>query len=127
MAIVKCVAYTDFIDPTKMLADGLEMTSFALWMWHFIAVLIFEFILAMFFVLFFDDDAGHEVVVMTLMAMSLVSACSIYSVREHLSGWMGLSRNLVWFCLGIMIGVCMIAIVSGRMRGTRRTGYEGVN
>ena len=73
LTAIKIVAFTDFIDPMKLLADrSLQMTDFAMWMWKFTAVLILEVFLAMLYALLFDDDAGHELVVFTIVILSVV-------------------------------------------------------
>jgi hypothetical protein len=63
MTILKFFAYTDFLDSKMILADGLEMTLLAHWMWTFVAVLIFECAMALAYTVYFDDAEGHEIVV----------------------------------------------------------------
>ena len=46
LTLIKFIAMTDFIGPTKMLADGSDMTAFAMWMWSFMDVMILEILLA---------------------------------------------------------------------------------
>ena len=69
MTVLKFFAYTDFIDPAKLLASGLEMTRLAYWMWNIVAVLIFECAMVLTYAVLFEDGEGHEVVV-TTMAVS---------------------------------------------------------
>ena len=125
LTLLKFVAYTDFISPENIFADdSSEMTAFASWMWKFTAVLIFEFFLAILYSVLFDDDAGHELVVITIVVMSVVAALSIMSVQKYMSTWMGLNSNALWIRLGILILFCFAAIVGGRR--SNRSGYETV-
>ena len=121
----KMIAYTDFINPLKLLAEGSEMTAFAEWMWKFIAVLILEVFIAILYSVLFDDDASHELVVLTIIVMSAVAALSVLSVQKYMSSWMGLNSNALWIRIGILILFCAAAIVGGR-RGTHRQGYQNV-
>lgn len=125
LTILKFIAYTDFIDPTKLLAEGLEMTRLAHWMWNIVVILIFECAMALIYTILFDDAHGHEVVIMSMAAMTLLAGCSIYSVQGYLSSWMGINGNGMWIKITIMVGVCILAVVGGRMGG-HREGYTKV-
>lgn len=122
----KFLAFADFIDPSKLMAEGLEMTAFAAWTWRFITVLILEAFLAMFFTLLFEDESGQELVVKTIIALTLLAAGVIYPVQHYFGDWMGLSGNVLWIRIGVMIAVCLAAIVVGRRTGPTREGYESV-
>ncbi|KAL7531559.1 hypothetical protein ACHAXR_004112, partial [Thalassiosira sp. AJA248-18] len=126
LTAIKFVAYTDFIDPMKILADGSEMTDFAMWMWQFTAVLILEVFLAVIYAVLFDDDAGHELLVITIIVMSVVAAGLFHSVQKYMSSWMGLNSNVLWIRLGVLILICIVAIVGGRRGSSHRTGYQNV-
>lgn len=125
LTAIKFLAYTDFIDPMKLLADG-EMTAVAQWMWNFVAVSILELLLAMFYSVLFDDNAGQELLVVTIVVMSLIAAGSIVSVQQYMSTWMGLNSNAIWIRVGVLIAVCLIAIAGGRRGSSDRTGYSAV-
>jgi hypothetical protein len=125
LAIIKFFALADFIGPEKMLADGLEMTRLSLWMWNMMIVIVFECVMALAYTVFFDDNEGHEVVVSTTVAMTLIAACMIYSVQTYMSTWMGLNGTGMWIRLGVVVLISIGAIVGGRMGG-HRTGYSKV-
>lgn len=126
LTAIKIVAFTDFIDPMKLLAErSSEMTDFAMWMWKFTAVLILEVFLAILYAVLFDDDAGHELVVFTIVILSVVATGSLYSVQKYMSNWMGLNSNTLWVGVGILVLVCIAAIVGGR-RGSSHSGYQNV-
>ena len=126
LTAIKTVASADFIDPVKLHADRLlEMTYFAMWMWKFTAVLILEVFLAMLYALLFDDDAGHELVVFTIVILSVVATGSLYSVQKYMSNWMGLNSNTLWVGVGILVLVC-IAVIVGGSRGSSHSGYQNV-
>jgi len=67
LTAIKFVASTDFIDPAVLLPDGSKMTHLAIWMWRFATVLLFEVIYALGYAILFEDDAGHELVVLTFV------------------------------------------------------------
>jgi hypothetical protein len=125
LTAIKFLALTDFVDPTKMLADGSEMTDFAVFLWHFVTVIVFEVFLAIFYAVLFDDEVGHELVVCAIVVMSVIGAVSIHPVQKYMSGWMGMDGNTLWIRMGIVILVCIAAIVGGR-RGGHRSGYQNV-
>lgn len=126
LTVLKFFAYTDFIDPTDILADGLKMTRLAYWMWNIVAVLIFEVAMALAYTILFDDAQGHEVVVCSMAAMTLIAGCSVYSLQGNLSSWMGINGSGLWIKLAVMIGICMLAVVGGRMGNNNREGYSKV-
>ncbi len=126
LSVVKFLALADYIDPSKMMAEGLEITAFASWTWKFIIVLVFKSFLAMFYTLLFEDESGHEALVKTIIVLTLFAAGSVYSMQQYLSDWMGLNGNALWTRLGVMVGVCLLAIVAGRHTGPSREGYENV-
>ena len=72
------------------------MTAFADWMWKFIAVLILEVFIALLYSVLFDDEAGQELVVLTIIVMSAIAALSVWSVQKYMSSWMGLNSNALW-------------------------------
>jgi hypothetical protein len=125
LTVLKFFAYTDFIDPTMLLAEGLKMTRLAYWMWNIVAVLIFECAMALAYTILFDDTQGHEIVVMSMAAMTLLAGCSFYSIQGYMSSWMGINGNGLWIKITIMVGVCLLAVVGGRMGG-HREGYTKV-
>ncbi len=125
LTLLKFIAYTDWISPVHLFADdSSEMTAFANWMWKFTSVLIFEVFLAILYTVVFDDDAGHELVVITIMVMSVVAGLSISTVQKYMSTWMGLNSHALWIRLGILLLVCLVAIVGGRR--SNRSGYQTV-
>mmetsp|Transcript_8263 Transcript_8263/g.13646 ORF Transcript_8263/g.13646 Transcript_8263/m.13646 type:complete len:291 (+) Transcript_8263:203-1075(+) len=126
LTLAKFLALADFIDPAKMMADGLEITAFASWTWKFIIVLLLESFLAMLFTLFFEDESGQELLVKSFIMLILFAAGAIYSVQQYFSEWMGLNGNSLWIRLGVMIAVCIAAIAAGRLTGPTREGYESV-
>ena len=101
------------------------MTRLSLWMWNAVAMLIFECILALAYTILFDDTEGHEVVVMSMAAMTMVAGCSIYSMQGYLSSWMGINGNGMWIKIGIMVAISIAAVIGGRM-GSPRDGYTKV-
>ena len=58
-------------------------------------------------------------------AMTLIAGCSFYSYQGYLSSWMGLNGNGIWIKISIMIGVCILAVIGGRIGG-HREGYTKV-
>mmetsp|Transcript_11333 Transcript_11333/g.17096 ORF Transcript_11333/g.17096 Transcript_11333/m.17096 type:complete len:173 (-) Transcript_11333:96-614(-) len=126
LTLFKFLALADFIDPSKMMADGFEITAFAAWTWNFITVLVLESFLAMLFTLLFEDDSGQELLVKTIIVLTLFAAGAIYSMQQYLSDWMGLNGNALWIRVGVMVAVCLAAIVAGRHTGHSREGYESV-
>lgn len=124
---IKLIAFTDFIPPTKLLKDGSEMTDFAIWMWKFVAVILLEFLFALSYTVLYEDDAGHEIVVVTIMVMTVVTAGSIHGVQQYMSSWMGLNSNALWVRLGIMLLICIGAIIGGRRGSSHRPGYQNVS
>ncbi|KAL9182805.1 hypothetical protein ACHAXT_004084 [Thalassiosira profunda] len=100
---IKFIAYTDFVDPANLLAKGSEMTDFAQWCWYFTSVCIFNVFLAIFYSVFFDDEAGHELLVITIAVMSAVSMAMIYPAQKNTSNWMGINSNTMWVKLAIVI------------------------
>lgn len=72
LSILKILALTDFVDPAMILADGLKMTKLAHYMWNLVVVLVLEILLGLFFSLAFDDDASHELMVCTIVFMTLI-------------------------------------------------------
>lgn len=125
MTILKFFAYTDFIDPANLLAEGLEMTRLAYWSWTIVAVLIFECAMALVYTVLFDDNEGHEIVVISMAAMTLIAGCSFYFYQGSLSSWMGMNGNGLWIKISVMVGVCILAVVGGRLGG-HREGYTKV-
>ena len=125
LTILKFFAYTDFMDPQNLLADGLEMTRLAYWSWNIVAVLIFECGMALIYSILFDDKEGHEIVVMCMAAMTLIAGCSLYSYQRYLTSWLGMNGNGLWIRISVMVGVCIVAVAGGRWGG-RREGYTKV-
>lgn len=124
---IEFLAYTDFIDPLKVLADGSEMTDFAVWMWKFVAVTMLEVFLAIFYSVLFDDNAGQELVVWTILTISVLASYVIVNVQMNLSDWMGLNDNTLWIRQLIVVVVCFVAIVGGRRGSSHRSGYQNVS
>jgi hypothetical protein len=123
LTLLKFFALGHFVSPKYILIDGVEMTQLAYFLWKYLAVIIFEAWLAFFFSVLFDDDAGHELIVATIIGMTLVIYCGILSIKEYLSEfvshWM-MQKTL------ILCGACILFIGSGRINYTRG-GYQHVN
>jgi hypothetical protein len=113
---IKLVTSADFIDPAVLLVDGSEMTQMAVWMWKYALVVLGELLLGLGYAMLFEDDAGHELVVLTTMIMSAVAALSIHPVLKYTSDWVGtlFGFSALWFRLGYVILVCNVAIAGGR-------------
>jgi hypothetical protein len=132
LTAIKFVASTDFIDPAVLLPDGSKMTHLAVWMWRFATVLLFEVIYALGYAILFEDDAGHELVVLTLMIMSVFATLSIQPVQKYTSNWMGtlFGFNILWVNLTVMVLLGIAAIIGGRRESGRRfrpfSGYQEV-
>ena len=126
LAIAKFLVFADFIDPSKILVDGLEMTPFAEYIWKLIGVVILEIFLATVFTLLFEDESGHEVVVYTIIAMSLFAAPVITPMQQYMSAWMGLNSNMIWIRVGVMVAVSLAAILAGRRISSSRQGYQNI-
>lgn len=101
------------------------MTRLSLWMWNVVAMMIFECIMALSYTILFDDTEGHEIVVVTMAAMTLVAGCSLYSFQGYLSSWMGMNGSGIWVRIGIMVAISIAAVIGGRM-GSHREGYTKV-
>jgi hypothetical protein len=86
--------------------------------------------LATFFTLFFEDETGQELVVYTIIVLTLFAVGLIYPTQQYMSAWMGLNGNGLWIRTGIAIAVCLAAVLAGRRRRTgatpTRVGYESV-
>ena len=126
LAVLKFLAIADFIDPSELMADGLEISEFAEWAWRFTAVLILEIVFAMCFALLYEEESGQELVVKTFMVLTLFAAAVISSIQQYFSDWMGLNSNVLWVWVGILLVVCLVAIVVGRRTGQSREGYNSV-
>ena len=63
--------------------------------------------------------------VFTIVILSVVAAGSFYSVQKYMSNWMGLNSHALWIGVGILVLVCIAAIVGGR-RGSSHSGYQNV-
>ena len=126
---MKFIAFTDIINPTELLADGLEMTDFGHWMWNFTAVALLEALLALFYAVFFEDDVGQEFLVFAMLFMYPVAFGSIYSIRDHTSDWMGLNNSTsLLIRMAIIVAVSAVAIIGGRRSGgASRAGYNSVS
>lgn len=130
VTFVKLIALTDFIDPQSfVLAEGVEMTKLATYMWQFAAVAVLEIGFALIFALLYDDEACHELMVITVASMTLVAIGSLYPATKYMGGWYDFSNNVIWIKIGVVLGICAIAVVGGRLTGSgggRRGGYSGV-
>lgn len=120
---VKFLAMTDFISPTKILADGVEMTELARWMFNYVAVLVLNIIFGLLYSVLYDDDKGHELVVIAIAFMTVVSPLSFQSLNGMMGSWT--SMHILLIRAAIILCVCISAIVGGR-RGINRAGYEGI-
>lgn len=120
---VKFLAMTDFISPTKILADGVEMTELARWMFNYVAVLVLNIIFGLLYSVLYDDDKGHELVVIAIAFMTVVSPLSFQSLNGMMGSWT--SMHILLIRAAIILCVCISAIVGGR-RGVKRAGYEGI-
>ena len=96
---IKLVTSADFIDLAVLLVDGSEMTQMAVWMWKYALVVLGELLLGLGYAMLFEDDAGHELVVLTTMIMSAVAALSIHPVLKYTSDWVGtlFGFSALWF------------------------------
>jgi hypothetical protein len=112
---IKLVTSADFIDPAVLLADGSEMTQMAVWMWKYALVVMGELLIGLAYAVFFEDDDGHELVVLTTIIMSAVAALSIHPVLKYTSDWFGslFGFSALWVRLGFVIILCN-AIAGGR-------------
>jgi hypothetical protein len=127
MVMIKFVVYCDFMDPLVMLTDGSEMTGFSFWMWKFTAVLILETFLAILHAVLFDDDAGQELVVFTMMILLIITGISIQPVQKYMSSWMGMNDSIgLWVWVGVFVAISILAIAGGRRGGSHRSGYQAV-
>ena len=127
---VKLIALTDVINPEGfVLAEGVKMTKLATYMWQFVAVTVLEIGFALVFALLYDDEASHELMCITVASMTLVAIGALYPVTEHMGEWYDFSNNAIWIKLGVVLGICVVAVVGGRLTGSgggRRVGYSGV-
>ena len=80
-------------------------------MWKFVALAIFGAFLAIFYAVLFEDDTGQELVVFAIIAMSVVAGGLISSVQKYMSSWMGLNSTAIWVQLGIVMIICVVAII----------------
>ena len=130
ITVIKLMALTDIIDPQGfVLAEGIEMTKLATYMWNFAAVAVLEIAFALVFVLLYDDEASHEIIIGTVALMTLVAIGSLYTVSEHMGEWYDFSNKAIWIKVGVALGTCAVAIVGGRLTGSgggRRGGYAEV-
>jgi hypothetical protein len=132
LSTIKFVAIADFIDPAVLLPDGSKMTHLAVWMWRFTTVLLLEVILALGYAVLFDDDAGHELAVLTVMILSVVATLSIQPVQKYMSNWMGtvFGFNTLWVKLAVIVLLSIAAIIGGRRESGRHlrpfSGYQEV-
>ena len=126
LSTIKILALTDFVDPSMILADGLKMTKLAHYMWNMVAVLVFEVLLGLFFSLAFDDEASHELMVGTIVFMTLIAVVSIFGIQDYMSDWYSMNGKGIWIKVGIIVGLCVVGIVGGRVCGKRNAGYQGV-
>ena len=126
----KLIALTDLIGPQGfVLAEGVKMTKLATYMWQFAAVSVLEIGFALVFALLYDDEACHELMVITVASMTLVAIGALYPVTEHMGEWYDFSNNAIWIKLGVVLGICVVAVMGGRLTGSggwRRDGYSGV-
>ncbi len=132
LTAIKFVAMTDFIDPTVILPDGSKMTHMTVLMWKLSILLLLEVLLAFGYAVLFEDDAGLELAVLTVMIMTVVAVLSILPVQIYMSDWMGtlFGFNSLWMKIIIMAILCLGAIIGGR-RGSGRNlrpfgGYQEV-
>lgn len=126
---VKLIALTDLIDPQGfVLAEGVKMTKLATYMWQFVAVSVLEIGFALVFALLYDDEAS-ELMVITVASMTVVAIGALYPVTKYMGDWYDFSNNAIWIKLGVVLGICAVAVVGGRLTGSgggRRGGYSGV-
>uniref|UniRef100_A0A7S0AEA2 Uncharacterized protein n=1 Tax=Minutocellus polymorphus TaxID=265543 RepID=A0A7S0AEA2_9STRA len=130
LTVVKLLVLTDLIDPQGLvLAEAVKMTKLATYMWSFVAVSVLEILFALIFALLYDDEASHELMVLAIAFMTLVAVGSLYPVTKYMGGWYDFSNNAIWIKLGVVLGICAVSIVGGRMTGSgggRHGGYTGV-
>lgn len=125
MTLVKILVFSDFWDPNFLLADDVEMTRLAQYLWNLATVLLLEIFLGLFFSLLFDDKASHELMVFTVALLVAIIVPSFLGVSEHLSETYQMGSTSMWIMVSVALGLCAIAIVGGRM-GRTRDGYETV-
>lgn len=106
------------------------MTKLAAYMWQFAAMAVLEIGFALIFALLYDDEASHELMIITVAFMTLVAIGALYPVTEHMGEWYDFSNNAIWIKLGVVLGICAVAVVGGRLTGSgggrRGGGYAGV-
>ena len=115
LTMINFFTLADYLDPIKILADGLKMTRLAQWMWTYMTVLVFDGVMVFSYALLFDDAKGQEIVVLVKAAMYVIAGFSFYPLTEYLSALMGANHNTLWTKAGVMVGVCIVAVVGGRM------------
>lgn len=124
LTLIKLLFLTDFIDPHWLLAEGSEMSAIADWMWKIIPVMILECFIGILYSVLYDDDNSHELMVFTILIMSVIAGFIISSEQHLMSNWMGLNSNMLWIRIGILLLLCTAAIAGGRR--SRRSGYQTV-
>jgi len=91
-------------------------------------VLMLEIGFALVFALLYDDEASHELMVITVASMTLVTIGSLYPVTTYMGEWYDFSNNAIWIKVGVLLGICAVAVVGGRLTGSGggRRGYSGL-
>lgn len=121
---IKFVAMTDFVDPAVILPDGSKMTHMAALMWKLAILLLLELLLALGYVVLFEDDAGLELTVFTMMIMTVFATLSVLPVQKYMSDWMmGNWMGTLWIRSIFMLILCIAAIIGGR-RGSGRNSLN---
>ena len=87
LTLIKLLFYTDFIDPHWLLAEGSEMSAIADWMWKIIPVMILECFIGILYSVLYDDDNSHELMVFTILIMSVIAGFIINSEHHLMSNW----------------------------------------
>lgn len=124
LTLVKFFALGHFVSPSFILADGVQLTPLATFLWKYLVVIIFEAWLAFFFCVLFDDDAGHELMVVAIAIMTLVLYRGIISVQEYLNEF--ISTGIMQKA-SILCGICILFIGGGRVGKTHQGGgYQQV-
>lgn len=126
LTLVKVLLMSDFFNPSFFLADGVEVTKLAHYLWNLTTVLVLEITLGLFFSLMYDDSNSHELMIITVVIMSGIAILSLLGISEYLSDQYQMGSTTMLIRVGVGLGLCAIAIAGGRM-GRKRDGYETVS
>ena len=123
--VCKIFASIDLVHPKDILTS-VNVTGLAIFYWNFTTIMVCEILLGMMYAFAFEDGTGLELVVYTVMVMTLVAGGSIYSIQPHLSGFMGINTGTIWISMAVLEALCVIAVFGGRRGQASREGYSKV-